>query len=425
MRGSNKLSARAVAAAKPGVSKKDGRLFNKLYGDGNGLWLQVSKFGTKAWLFRWQRDGRPENMGLGPLHTIPLAEARKRAAAARLMVHDGIDPREAKKAERARRKVEAAKAVSFWQCATRYIEAHRTGWRNAKHVAQWASTFGETRRGSRVFPAATEAINGLPVAAVDTGLVLKVLEPMWAKTPESARRTRGRIEAVLDWARVRGYRDGDNPARWSGHLDHILPARNKVVKHHAAIAYRDLPAFMADLRAKSGVAAQALELAILCAARTSEVIGAKWSEIDLEAGLWTVPAGRMKAGREHCVPLSARAVEILAGLPRDGAFVFPGGRAGRPLGTNALLEVVHDARGDGTVHGFRSSFRDWAGNETNFPRELAEHALAHVIGDKAEQAYRRSDALARRRKLMDAWAKFCGRPAASQNNVTPIRERAP
>ena len=230
---------------------------------------------------------------------------------------------------------------------------------------------------------------------------------------------------MLDWARVRGYRDGENPARWPGHLDHILPARNKVVKHHAAIAYPDLPAFMADLRATRGVAARALEFSILTAARTGEVIGAESGEVDLEAQLWTVPAGRMKAGREHRVPLSDRAIEILAGLPRDGAFVFPGARPMRPLGAMALLQVLRATHGGGaSVHGFRSSFRDWAGNETNFPRELAEHALAHVIGDKAEQAYRRGDALARRRKLMEAWSNYCGRLAAAGNNVTPIRERA-
>jgi hypothetical protein len=244
-------------------------------------------------------------------------------------------------------------------------------------------------------------------------------------TPESARRTRGRIEAVLDWAKARGLRDGENPARWSGHLDHLLPARNKIVKHHAAIPYRELPAFMAGLRLRSDVVARALEFCILVAARTGEVVGSQWTEIDLEAQVWTLPPDRMKAGREHRVPLSARAIEILAGLPRDGDFIFGGARAGRPIGANTLLEIVRDVHGESaTVHGFRSSFRDWAGNETNFPRELAEHALAHVIGDKAEQAYRRSDALARRRKLMEAWASYCAKaPAKREMNVTPMRAR--
>jgi integrase len=230
---------------------------------------------------------------------------------------------------------------------------------------------------------------------------------------------------VLDFARARGYRDGENPARWSGHLDHLLPARNKVVKHHAAIPYRDLPPFMAGLRLRSDVAARALEFCILTAARTGEVIESQWTEIDLEAQVWAVPADRMKAGREHRVPLSDRAIEILGGLPRDGDFIFGGARSGRPIGANTLLEVVRAVHGaSATVHGFRSSFRDWAGNETNFPRELAEHALAHSIGDKAEQAYRRGTAVERRRKLMDAWAAYCKRAPSEGAKVVPIRERA-
>ena len=267
MRQGSKLTAMAVRnATKPG-----------LYGDGHGLYLQVSAFETKAWVFRYMVDGRARKMGLGPLHTISLAEARKRAAEARLRVHDGIDPIDDHKAQRARKRLEAAKAMTFKACADRYIEANREGWKNSKHADQWFSTFNATARGSLKFPAATDAINELPVAAIDTGLVLKVLEPIWTKTPESASRIRGRIELVLDWAKVRGYRGGENPARWRGHLDKTLPKRSraKAVKHHAALPYSDLAAFMAALSAKDGVSARALEFAILTAARTGEVIGAK------------------------------------------------------------------------------------------------------------------------------------------------------
>jgi integrase len=346
----NKLTAAAVrAASKPG-----------LYGDGHGLYLQISAFATKAWVFRYMLDGRARKMGLGPLHTISLAEARKRAAEARLKAHDGFDPIDDKRASRVQKRLEAAKAITFRECADKYIEANRAGWKNAKHADQWASTFHETKRGSLIFPAATAAINDLPVSAIDTGLVLKVLEPIWSKTPESARRIRGRIESVLDWAKVRGYRDGENPSRWRGHLDKTLAKRPKARAHHDAISYAEVPAFMDELRNKEGESARALELTILCAARTGEVIGARWSEIDVTSRLWTIPAIRMKSGREHRVPLSDRALEIIGEPSRRGDdFVFAGRKAGAPLSNMSMLELMRDMRGKGaTVHGLRSSFRD-------------------------------------------------------------------
>jgi integrase len=396
-----------------------------LYGDGLGLYLQVSKFGTKAWLFRFMLDGKARKMGLGAIHTVSLAEARKRANEARLKLLDGVDPIDERDAGRAKRKVEAAKAISFKACADKFIAANRGGWKNSKHADQWFATFNETNRGSLSFPAATEAINGLPVSAIDTALVLKVLEPIWAKTPESASRIRGRIESVLDWAKVREYRTGENPARWRGHLDKALAARPKVRKHHDAIGYADLAPFMAALREKEGVSARALEFTILTVARTGETIGAQWPEFDLKAKLWTVPAARMKAGREHRVPLPGRAVQILEALPRDGKFVFTGGRPGQPISGMAMLQLVRRMRGRGaTVHGLRSTFRDWSAEQTAYPHELAEVALAHVISSKTEAAYRRGDMMDKRRRLMDDWAAFCEAPAPAGSNVRAIREIA-
>ena len=363
MREGNKLSAAAVRNAKePG-----------LYSDGHGLYLQVSVFGTKSWVFRFMIGGVARKMGLGAIHTTSLAEARAAALEARKLSRKGVDPIEAEAATRRQRKLEAAKAISFKQCADRYIEANRAGWRNNKHAKQWFATFIERNAAAQSSPAATPAINDLPVSAIDTGLILKVLEPIWTKTPESASRIRGRIERVLDWARVRGYREGENPARWEGHLKETLPARSRLTRgHHDALPYAEMPAFMAELRAKAGVSARALEFAILTAARTGEVIGAKWPEFDLQAKLWTIPAERMKAGREHRVPLCARALEILSTLPREGEFVFLGTRSGNPLSNMAMLELVRGMRGKGaTVHGFRSSFRDWAAEQTSIRMSFA------------------------------------------------------
>jgi len=415
----NKLSPLAVKAAnEPG-----------LYGDGHGLYLQVSAFDTKAWVFRFQLDGRPRKMGLGPIHTVSLAEARRRAADARLKVLDGIDPIDEKASQRASKRLEAAKAMTFLECADAYIKAHESGWKNAVHRAQWGATFHETSRGKRVFPAATAVINDLPVAAIDTALVVKVLEPIWYSTPETASRIRGRIESVLAWATVRELRSGDNPARWAGHLKTLLPAKGAIAKteHHKALPYRDLPEFMAELRKREGTSARALEFCILTATRTTETLGAKWSECDLDRRVWTIPGERMKAGREHRVPLSDRALEILAKQPHADVFVFNGRKAGAPLSNMAMLELMRDMRGKGaTVHGLRSSFRDWSGNETSYPREICEHALAHVVGDASENAYRRDSAVERRRALMQDWANHCAKPPtkARANVVVPIRGAA-
>ena len=270
-------------------------------------------------------------------------------------------------------------------------------------------------------------INDLPVSAIDTGLVLKgALEPIWTKTPESASRIRGRIEAVLGWAKVRGYREGENPARWHGHLKETLPARSKLSRgHHAALPYKDLPAFMGELRGKRGVSARALEFTILTAARTGDTIGARWPEIDLDAAVWTIPAARMKAAKEHRVPLSDRAIAIIEALPRASEYVFPGAKKDKPLSQQAMLEVVRGMRGkDATPHGFRSSFKDWAGETTSYANELTEVALAHAVSDKTEAAYRRGDMMEKRRRLMADWAAYCGRPPVSRDNVVSIRETA-
>lgn len=378
-----------------------------MYHDGGGLYLQVSAGGAKSWIFRFMLDGRAREMGLGPLHAIPLAEARKRAAECRRMRVDGIDPIEVRSAQRVQRRLAAATAMSFEQCAEAYIAAHKAGWKNSKHAAQWPSTLA-----TYIYP----VFGTLPVQAVDVGLVMKAIEPIWVQKPETASRLRGRIESILDWATTRDCRQGENPARWRGHLENLLPKKSKVrrVQHHRALPYDEIADFLVELRVQEGVAAGALELLILTAARTGEVIGARWDEIDLEEKIWVVPAARMKAGREHRVPLSAAAATVLEQMKeiRETDFVFPGGKKGKPLSNMAMLAVLKRmGRGDFTAHGFRSSFRDWAAERTNFPHEAAELALAHTVGDKVEAAYRRGDLFQKRRQMMEAWARFCGAPA--------------
>lgn len=407
----NKLSAAFVAK-----TNKPGR-----YADGGGLYLQVSQFGTKAWLYRFMINGTARQMGLGSVNTFSLKEARERALKARQLVADGIDPIKTKNAQRARLKAERAKSISFKEAAAKYIAAHEAGWKNDKHGQQWANTL-ETY--------AYPVMGDLPVAEIDTAHVLQVLEPIWREKTETASRVRGRMESVLNWATAREFRKGDNPARWRGHLDKLLPAPPKVkkVRNQPALPYAELPGFMGSLREKEGVSAQALEFTILCAVRTGETIGARWSEIDMQAGIWTIPAERMKAGREHRVPLTDRALEILKALPREGrgdGFVFPGARKGKGLSNMAMLELLRGMKPGITVHGFRSTFRDWAAEQTNFPRELAEAALAHVLADKTEAAYLRTDRLEKRRRLMAEWAKFCaarsGYGDAEKGKVVEIR----
>jgi integrase len=386
-RGIGKLTALAVDKAKR----------RGYYGDGGGLFLQVSAAGTKSWVFRFKEAGKLREMGLGPTHTIGLAEAREKARDCRRMRLDGIDPIAARKATRAQVRLDVAKAMTFRECAERYIVSHKAGWRNPKHAAQWPSSLG-----AYAYP----IFGALPVQAVDVGLVLRALEPIWTTKPETAGRVRGRIESVLDWATARGYRQGENPARWRGHLENLLPSRSKVrrVEHHAALPYPEIGTFTAELRRQDGVAARALDFAILTAARTGEVIGARWAEVDTANRLWTIPAERMKGGREHRVPLNDAALAIVEQMAsiRCGEFLFPGANANRPLSNMAFLMLLRRMdRGDLTAHGFRSTFRDWAAER------------------KVEAAYRRGDLFQKRRQLSDAWAKFCAAPAAS-GAVVPL-----
>jgi integrase len=378
-----------------------------LYGDGAGLWLNVGPTGGKSWLFRFMLNGRAREMGLGPLHTIGLAEARERATAARRLRLDGTDPLDARQAEKARKAAEAAAAVTFQKAAEGYVKAHRAAWRNAKHAWQWTATLE-----SHVFP----VIGELSVASVETGHVTRILEPIWIRLPETAARVRGRIEAVLDYAKTHGWRSGENPARWKGHLQNVLPARDRVsrVEHHAALPWADIGGFMLDLRGQVGMAALALRFAILTAARTGEVIGAQWSEIEMQGAIWTIPAARMKTGKLHRVPLPDAALDVLREAAKLGrttapdAPVFAGGNGVRGLSNMAMLALLRRMkRGDLTVHGFRSSFRDWASEVTGYQREVVEQALAHLIPDKVEAAYRRGDLFEKRRRLMADWAAFC------------------
>jgi integrase len=393
----DKLSARFVETVKkPGF-----------YGDGAGLYLKVEG-GGKSWIFKRVTNGRADKIGLGPAHTIGLADARQKAAEVRAMILDGIDPKEARRAEQAAAAVADAKLITFDASRDAYIEAHRAGWKSDKHAAQWTATL-ETY--------ASPHFGALPVQAVDLGMVMRALEPIWTTKTETAHRVRGRVESILDWAKVRGYRSGENPARWKGHLDHLLPARNKVrrVAHHPALPYAEVPAFLRDLRGQYGISPLALEFTILTAARTNEVLGAKPAQFDLSNALWTIPGEAMKGEREHRVPLCDRAVAIVKEMMAAyrGPFIFPGAKRGKPLSNMSMLTVLGRMGCDDiTVHGFRSSFRDWAGERTNFAREVIEIALSHKVGDETEQAYARSDLFDKRRRLMNAWAAFCEKPAA-------------
>jgi integrase len=398
-----------------------------MYADGGGLYLRVTPEGAKNWVLRYMLDRRPRWMGLGPVALYGLKEARTKALDARRKRHEGIDPIDARRAERARQRLDAAKAVSFKQCAESYIRSHRAGWRNGKHAGQWGATLS-----TYAYP----HIGALPVQAVDTALVLKVLEPIWTAKPETAGRVRGRLESILDFAKVRGERDGENPARWRGHLDKLLPAHSKVrqVEHHAALPYAELPAFLASLREQEGIAARALEFLILAAARTGEVIGAQWDEIDLLDKTWTLPAARMKAHREHRVPLPVRALVILEEMQADRnsdagpAFVFRGGRPSTGLSNMAFLMLLRRmGRGDLTAHGFRATFKTWASERTSFQNEIVEASLAHTTGGKVERAYMRGDMFEKRRRLMQQWAIFCTTAPSVQkrtSNVTPLRTKA-
>lgn len=423
-----RLNARQVATI-----TKPGR-----HADGGGLYLVVDSSGARRWLylFRWKTDpsqrgtGKLREMGLGSARDVPLVKARELATKAREMVAAGVDP------IAARRAAAVVKAIPiFGAVADELVETLRPSFRNGKHFAQWRTSLGAEpydlervridRAAHTVHIAALAALRALPVDEVDTEAVLSVLQPIWLAAPETASRVRGRIERVLDAARVRGFRTGENPARWRGHLDHVLPKRSKLSRgHHPAAPYAEVPTIVAKLRATGGVSALALEFAILTAARTGEVLGATWREIDLAARTWIVPAARMKSGRVHRVPICDRAamiVSAVASLRRgenDDEFIFPGQRSGRPLSQMSLAMALRRAEaGEATPHGMRSAFRDWSGDCTSFPREIAEAALAHSVGNEVEAAYRRGDALQKRRELMNAWCAFL--------NATPAPVKAP
>jgi integrase len=355
-------------------------------------------------------------------------------AQCRKLVLAGMDPIEHRRSERTAQQLEDAR-MTFDQCAAEYIKDHRAGWKNAKHAEQWQSTLDTY---------ASPVFGTLSAQAVDTALVMRALQPIWQTKTETASRVRGRIESVLSWATTRGERKGENPARWRGHLENLLPARGKVrkVEHHPALPYTETGAFVVELQAQRSIGALALEFTILTVARTTEATSAEWTEFDLRAKLWTVPAGRIKGGKEHRVPLTPRAIAILEEMQRAGCkYVFPGLKPGKPLSNMALLAVVErmnerrtasgqpkwiDPRQEKEIvpHGFRSTFRDWAAERTNFPNEMVEMALAHAIGDKVEAAYRRGDLFEKRRRLMDAWADFCGKPAAPSADVLLMRAKA-
>jgi integrase len=376
-----KLTARKVETAKAGK-----------YSDGHNLYLIVSHAGTRKWVLRFTWRGKPREMGLGTPATVSLADAREKAACARRMVAQGLDPIHERK--------RTGGVPTFGEMADQVHESLSAGFRNERHTAQWKISL------------ATYAapLKDRPVDTITTDDVLAVLKLIWTTKPETASRVRGRIEKILDAAKAKGFRQGENPARWRGHLDHLLPKQSKITRsHHAAMPYQAVATFVGGLRESNSLVAQALEFCILTAARSGEVLGMRWSEVDLEKGIWTLPPHRMKAGREHRVPLSERAVAILKQLAeiKTGDFVFPGQSKDRPLSARTMNRTPRRMNADTTVHGLRSSFRDWAGNETHYPRDLIETALAHVVGDAAEQAYRRSDALEKRRKLMEAWAAYC------------------
>jgi integrase len=385
-----------------------------IHRDGGGLYLQVARGGSRSWILRYRLGGRRRHLGLGGYPTVSLAEARERAGAARLMLQKGDDPVEKRRGQRVSALLAGAKAMTFAQCATAYMAAQGAGW-SAESTQQWSGTLS-----TYAFP----ILGRLPVQAIDTTSVLQVIEPLWTTKTEIAARLRGRIEKILDWAKVRGYRQGENPARWHGHLENLLPAKSKITKtkHHAAIHYIELPAFMASLRQREGLAARALEFAILTAARSGEVLYATWDEIDLQVRTWTVPATRMKAGREHRVPLSSSAIAILQALPgtRTG-LVFPGIKPGRPLSDRSFIDILARMGCSFTTHGFRSCFRDWVGDRTGFERDVVEAALAHAVGNKTEAAYRRSDALEKRRKLMQTWADYCAGIAIPAGEIIELR----
>jgi integrase len=376
-----------------------------------GLHLQISKSKARSWVLRVMVGGRRRDMGLGGYPTTSLAQARERAREARDKIFAGIDPIAAAQERQSALVAAQATQKTFWDCATAYIDAMSEGWKNSKHRAQWTTTL-ETY--------AKPKIGDMLVRDIDVPQIEAVLKPIWSTKPETASRVRGRIEKILDWAKVGKYRQGDNPARWGGNLEARLPKRKVKPVHHSALPIDDVPSFMRRLKQEEGMGARALEFAILTAARSGEVRLAHWDEFDLERGLWIVPAGRMKAGREHRVPLSKPALDLLRKQERraDTPFVFPALRGGS-LSDMTLSAVLRRMEVPAVPHGFRSSFKDWAAERTTYPNEMSEMALAHAVSDKVEAAYRRGDLFDKRRKMMDEWARFCASPATAK--VIPMK----
>jgi len=385
----------AVRVKKPGLHR-----------DGTGLYLQITRDGVKSWIIRYMLHGRARYMGIGPFPVVSLAQAREKAAEIRRILRvDGLDPLHLRHADRLSRKLEQAKSVTFRICAEKFISANRVAWKNEKHTWQWTRTLE-----LYAYP----TIGELPVGEIDTPLMLKILQPIWDTATVTATRVRGRIERIIQYAITAGFRKGDNPARWKGHLENLLPKPSRVakVKNQPALPWAEIPAFMARLRKIDSVPARALEFTILAAARSGETLGARWSEIDQDARLWIVPPERIKSKREHRVPLSEPTVKILETMlpwrKTDDSFVFPGARPDQPLSNMSMLMLLRRmGRSDITAHGFRSTFRDWTAENTNATREVAEMALAHVIPSKVEAAYRRGDLLEKRRELMAVWSGYC------------------
>jgi integrase len=408
-----RLTSRRVSTAKPKAGRRA-----LVIGDGGGLWLQVTRGEgdhiRRNWTFRYEINGKRREMGLGPLHTIGLAEARAKAKALRQQLLDNIDPLEAREAARRAKLAEQARTMTFRQCAKLYLDLHQDGWKSAKHHEQWALSLRKY-----IFP----VLGDLAVGDIDQAAVMKVVQPIWTTKTVTASRIRGRIEAVLDFAAASGFRGNENPAR---HVLVALPKKAKITKveHHAALPWQELPQFMHELRQLKSTAARCLEFVILTAARSDEAIGAIWDEINFATKTWNVPAERMKSSEEHQVPLSDRALEILRSQPRNGPYIFGGPQ---PLVSTALRrQVLHRLRAGFTIHGFRTSFRTWAAETTNYPEIVAEHALAHTVGSAVERAYKRTTLVQKRRQLMAAWSKYCCTPRvpARDDNVVSIRAEA-
>ncbi|MEH2473642.1 integrase [Nitrobacteraceae bacterium AZCC 2161] len=411
-----------------------------LYGDGGGLYLQIAKGGSKSWLFRFKTDGRSRWHGLGSARDVSLADARIKAGDARRLRLNGGDPIETKRASKVAARVEAAKAITFGAAAKRFIKANAPGWKNGKHAAQWNMTLlGIDPNGKPAKNDYCKSIRDLPIPAIDTTLVLRIIEPIWATKTETANRIRGRIEAVIDAAKSKGEFKGENPARWKGHLDNLLPATSKVrkVRNHPALPYRQLPDFMRELREREGVAAAALEFQILTAVRPGNAVAARWDQIDRQAAVWVIPAALMKSDAEHKVPLSDDALDALHRMEalKDGSeYIFPNSK-GKPLSDASMAAVIDrmneqerrwiDPKVEREVvpHGFRSSFRDWAA-EHGYEDAVAEAALAHKVSDDVIAAYKRTTFFELRKRMMKDWAEFCARPASDDDNVVPLRAQS-